>query len=754
MASTLDLDTWDQHLKPLVNLIKKVDPYQFKHSPDKIFTDSAGRRVSFAFVERFKTDIIKFLRKKEDAIMDVLNADRGDHYYVLQHHEASRSWVFSDVRIHLNGDGGMFTDAVVVDDLEELVSWVGWDHMVLDDCEQCAEDGGGGGGRAGGPSAGGGDAPFDSFTECCTDSLAECCTTDALVDCCTDTGCFGLPEIPKGPLPAVLTAAKVDDNCPACWRDDLASTESGSSVETPVEQSISGSPPHNGLTELFKGLDDKAIQDILACVACAPEYQHNPTWDPSQHASHTHIGLHASVGAPYSFPLQPLSAPLSLPPAPTFSCKWQGCNLNFHTKELLVSHVNGDHLLLGSPPQSAIVAPPANPTPTTAPSYQLAFSQAPIVPEFDMAKAQKCLWDDCGDINPAAALFDFPNVSVGAAYPSPAEDEKKTDPATSTLLDHLIQTHLAKLEPLAPVPENPTPDVADVPQLAPSHSHPHHHEHEHAHAHGHGHSHAHGHSHSHAHIHHVQHSHPVVHTEPIASCSSTTPHHHHTTVHRHSRPGHRHHGHPYGVHSRNSSSPALAAPTPSSTGAHVCKWKSCGLTFDTSPELMSHLSLDHVGSGKASYTCEWEGCERSGDGKGFAQRQKVMRHLQTHTGDRPFVCEVCSKSFSEATTLTQHMRVHTQERPYKCTHPGCQKAFSLASALTIHLRTHTGDKPFKCPYPGCTSAFSESSNLSKHVRTHKGERSYACDECGKAFSRSDQLARHKKIHSRARGEIS
>ena len=57
---------------------------------------------------------------------------------------------------------------------------------------------------------------------------------------------------------------------------------------------------------------------------------------------------------------------------------------------------------------------------------------------------------------------------------------------------------------------------------------------------------------------------------------------------------------------------------------------------------MTHLSLDHVGSGKAVYECQWEGCERACDadgegGRGFAQRQKVMRHLQTHTGALVFL---------------------------------------------------------------------------------------------------------------------
>lgn len=93
---------------------------------------------------------------------------------------------------------------------------------------------------------------------------------------------------------------------------------------------------------------------------------------------------------------------------------------------------------------------------------------------------------------------------------------------------------------------------------------------------------------------------------------------------------------------------------------HACRWRHCTLTFPTTSLLMEHLSTAHVGAGKARYTCEWDGCERSTciaafeegedseslgneewekrreerEDKGlFRQRQKVMRHLQMHTGE-------------------------------------------------------------------------------------------------------------------------
>jgi hypothetical protein len=58
-----------------------------------------------------------------------------------------------------------------------------------------------------------------------------------------------------------------------------------------------------------------------------------------------------------------------------------------------------------------------------------------------------------------------------------------------------------------------------------------------------------------------------------------------------------------------------------------CHWRGCEHSFESVDDLMNHLTVVHVGSGKNHYECFWDGCERNGQ-NGFGSKQKVCRHLQ------------------------------------------------------------------------------------------------------------------------------
>jgi hypothetical protein len=90
---------------------------------------------------------------------------------------------------------------------------------------------------------------------------------------------------------------------------------------------------------------------------------------------------------------------------------------------------------------------------------------------------------------------------------------------------------------------------------------------------------------------------------------------------------HHHHMSP-DVASTPSSEPSVAAD-----GERVCGWQGCGVVCAGSTEMMEHLNTEHVASGLAEYRCLWDDCKRE---KSFPQRQKLLRHLQTHAGASHF----------------------------------------------------------------------------------------------------------------------
>jgi hypothetical protein len=70
----------------------------------------------------------------------------------------------------------------------------------------------------------------------------------------------------------------------------------------------------------------------------------------------------------------------------------------------------------------------------------------------------------------------------------------------------------------------------------------------------------------------------------------------------------------------------------------VCLWRECNTPFESMKELNVHVADTHIGSGKACYSCDWQGCPRKM--KPFTKRHKMYNHLRTHTGERPFQCRV------------------------------------------------------------------------------------------------------------------
>lgn len=136
----------------------------------------------------------------------------------------------------------------------------------------------------------------------------------------------------------------------------------------------------------------------------------------------------------------------------------------------------------------------------------------------------------------------------------------------------------------------------------------------------------------------------------------------------------------------------------------------------------------------------------------FTRYNHLLRHMLTHSDEKPHVCNFCGKGFSRSDHLQKHIQSIHCEKNYKCDQ--CSSAYGRKDHLQRHIETrHNKDSSIQKPQfdcDMCEKKFTTKAYLAKHKLLHT-DRLYACKHCSETFPEKEQMKEHqKKKHTQPR----
>ena len=149
----------------------------------------------------------------------------------------------------------------------------------------------------------------------------------------------------------------------------------------------------------------------------------------------------------------------------------------------------------------------------------------------------------------------------------------------------------------------------------------------------------------------------------------------------------------------------------SHTGVRRHQCHICAQQFKTRGNLRAHMGSCHAAADlgmEKKYKCKF--CPKT-----FRFQAHILQHERSHTKEKPYTCHLCYKAFTVKCNLKAHMETHKSldERSFKCDQ--CEHRATSLPLLKLHQYNHTGERPFVCDL--CGESYKRPHNLRRHKKS-------------------------------------